>query len=76
VLKSGSTSDAVLAYLKDRSPRYATHSQIVADLGRPAKAISWSLHYLRSIGLVEARNGHDRRSPLYCQYRYVDQDVD
>ena len=68
-IMDGSTTDKTLAALLAVHPRYVPQATLVTVTRAPCKSVNWALYYLRCQGLVEIRNAHDKRSPLYQEYR-------
>lgn len=68
VIREGSASHAILAYLDKRPARYVSNAELIRETGRSHSSISWSLVYLRSIGLIEAVSD-GARNPRYNRYR-------
>ncbi len=71
VIREGSASQAILAYLGAQQPgRFVPSAELIKATGRPHSAVSWSLVYLRGLGLVEVVPD-GARNPRYNRYRLV-----
>lgn len=68
VIRDGSATEAVLAFLRQARPRWCACHQIQAATGRTDKAVSWALLYLRAQRLVEV-TPDGSRNPRYLRYR-------
>lgn len=57
VIREGSASDAVLTFLKTANPqRYYSESEFIVHTKRTRASITWALHYLCGIKVLEASN--------------------
>lgn len=66
-VRSGSTSDRVLAELRRVSPVPLEHGQLRVRCAASHGAVSWALRYLESVGLVARVS--DPRHPQYRRWR-------
>lgn len=70
VIREGSATDAVLAFLQAHPMRFFTNGQIIQATGKTDKAVSWALLYLRSQGHIECTPDAGRNE-RYLRYRTV-----
>ena len=68
VIRDGSASHAILAYLATRPARFVSSAELITGTGRTHAAVSWALVYLRSLDLIEAVTD-EARNPRYNRYR-------
>lgn len=68
VIRDGSASHVILAYLATRPARLVSCAELITGTGRTHAAVSWALVYLRSIGSIEAYED-GARNPRYLKYR-------
>ena len=69
VIREGSTSEAILAYLRE-VPGFKTEAQIIWKTRRSHSAVSVALLYLIRQGLIESRPD-PTRSTRYKRYRAI-----
>ncbi len=71
-IQPGSVSDAVLKHLRQHPKRWHRTAEIVRAVGRSQKTVSWALHYLRTLGHIEATPCGGPSTPCrYLRYRAV-----
>jgi hypothetical protein len=71
-IQPGSVSDAVLKHLRQHPKRWHRTAEIVRAVGRSQKTVSWALHYLRTLGHIEATPCGGPSIPCrYLRYRAV-----
>lgn len=68
VIRDGSATQSVLAFLRNDPKLFHRHHQIVSGTGRTYKSVNWALLFLRSQGLVECVSDEQRNS-RYLRYR-------
>jgi hypothetical protein len=69
-IQPGSVSDAVLKHLRLHPLRWHRTAEIVRAVGRSQKTVSWSLHYLGTLGHIEAAPCGGLSTPSrYRKYR-------
>lgn len=67
VIRDGSATDVVLAWLRQRRG-WHTHGEIAVGTGRGTKAVCWALMYLRAHSLIESVPD-GQRNARYLRYR-------
>lgn len=68
VIRDGSATDLVLAFLRAHPGRYFTNGQLIDATGRSHAAVSWACIYLRQQGLIDSV-ADESRNPKYMRYR-------
>ena len=69
-IQPGSVSDAVLKHLRLNPLRWHRTAEIVRAVGRSQKTVSWALHYLRTLGHIDAMPRGGLSTPCrYLKYR-------
>lgn len=69
-IQTGSVSDAVLKHLRLHPLRWHRTAEIVRAVGRSQKTVSWSLHYLKALGHIQAAPCSGLSTPpRYLKYR-------
>jgi len=67
VLRKGSASHAIVAFLDSHPHRFFCESDFIRHTARSRASVTWALHYLTGIGMLEAIN--DGRHARYQKYR-------
>lgn len=67
VIREGSATDAVLKILQSHPKRYFTCGDLITRTKQTHAAVSWSLIYLRRLGVIETAKDH--RQDNWLRYR-------
>ncbi len=67
VIREGSATEAVLAFLRKSPRRYHRHHEIITGTNRSSKAVCFALIYLRELGYIETTPDAERNS-RYLRY--------
>ncbi len=71
-IQPGSVSDAVLKHLRLHPLRWHRTAEIVRAVGRSQKTVSWALHFLKTLGHIEATPCGGLSTPCrYLRYRLM-----
>lgn len=68
VIRDGSATEVVLAFLYEHPARWFVHHEIMVATGRSRAAVDWALIFLRQHGLVDCVS-NSSRNPRYLRYR-------
>ncbi len=68
VIREGSATDVVLAFLRNHPRRFFCHYEILSATGRSKVAVDWALIYLKNQDLIECVPDSIRNS-RYLRYR-------